>query len=298
MKSKRHSKEAAIFTADNTMSQLKAISRPQTSPLALIESLRRNRTLIFQATKREVIGRYKGSVLGIAWSFFYPLLMLGVYAFVFGLVFKAKWRPEVAQPSLGEFAVVMFLGLILHGVFAECVNRAPSLIVGNVNYVKRVVFPLECLAVSLVGSAIFHACISMVVLLITAFLVFGALPPTAPLIVLPIGAVVLLSLGVCWIVSSFGVYVRDMGQTISIITSVMLFMSPVFYPITALPLEYRWVVELNPLTEPINQARDLFLWGRVPPVTSFVKTLAFGAATCVFGYWWFQRTRTGFADVL
>jgi lipopolysaccharide transport system permease protein len=268
-----------------------------TSLVALGKSLWRNRHLIFQMTKREVVSRYKGSVMGMTWSCFNPVFMLCVYSFVFCVVFKARWGVEVEE-SKTQFAVVLFVGMIVHGLFAEVLNRAPSLILFNVNYVKKVVFPLDTLPVIAMGAALFHTFISLGVLLAAFALFNGYLQWTAiftPLVLLPF---VILTLGLAWMLASLGVFLRDVGQTIGIITTVMMFLSPVFYPVTALPEEFRPWLMANPLTFIIEQAREVLIWGRLPDWAGLgVYTLAATVVAWV-GYAWFQKTRKGFADVL
>jgi lipopolysaccharide transport system permease protein len=268
-----------------------------TSIVALVNSLWRNRQLIVQMTKREVIGRYKGSVMGLAWSFFNPLFMLTVYTFVFSVVFKSRWGGDGFDGKT-QFAVVLFVGMIVHGLFAEVLNRAPRLILSNVNYVKKVVFPLETLPIIAMGAALFHSIISLGVLL-AAFVIFnGYLHWTAifiPLVFLPL---VLLTLGLAWILASLGVFLRDVGQTIGIITTVMMFLSPVFFPVTALPEKFRPWIMANPLTFIIEQSREVFIWGHLP---NWIGLGIYTVAATVIawaGYAWFQKTRKGFADVL
>ena len=268
-----------------------------TSLVALIESLWRNRHLIVQMTRREVVGRYKGSVLGLAWSFLTPILMLAVYTFVFSVVFKARWGTD-GDESKTQFALVLFVGMIVHGLFAEVLNRAPGLILSNVNYVKKVVFPLDVLPVIAMGAALFHASISLAVLLIAFALFNGYLHWTIifiPVVLLPL---VILTLGVAWIFASLGVFLRDVGQTVGIITTMMLFLAPIFYPITALPEEIRPWIMANPLTFIIEEARGVVILGRMPEWTGLgIYTLA-ATAVAWAGFAWFQKTRKGFADVL
>lgn len=268
-----------------------------TSLVALAKSLWRNRQLIVQMTRREVVGRYKGSIMGLAWSFFNPVFMLMVYTFVFAVIFKSRWGVG-GEESKTQFAVLLFVGMIVHGLFAEVLNRAPTLILANVNYVKKVVFPLDTLPVIAMGAALFHGFISLGVLLAAFVLFNGYLQWTAifiPLVLLPL---VILTLGLAWMLASLGVFLRDVGQTIGIITTVMMFLSPVFYPVTALPEGFRPWLMANPLTFIIQQAREVLVWGRQPDWTGLgIYTLA---ATVVAwaGYAWFQKTRKGFADVL
>ena len=269
----------------------------RTSLGALGKSLWRNRQLIAQMTKREVIGRYKGSVMGLAWSFFNPVFMLVVYTFVFSVIFKSRWGVG-GEESKTQFAVVLFIGLIVHGLFAEVLNRAPGLILSNVNYVKKVVFPLEILPVIAMGTTLFHSLISLGVLLTTVALFNGYLHWTAiftPLVLLPL---VIFTLGLAWMLASLGVFLRDVGQTIGIFTMVMLFLSPVFYPVTALPEEFRPWLMANPLTFIIEQAREVLIWGRLPNWAGLGVYTLVAIAIAWAGYAWFQKTRKGFADVL
>jgi lipopolysaccharide transport system permease protein len=271
---------------------------PQTiSLIALARSLWHNRQLIAQMTRRDVIGRYKGSIMGLAWSFFTPLLMLAVYTFIFSVVFKARWADGGEESNTG-FAVVMFAGMIVHGLFAEVLNRAPNLILSNVNYVKKVVFPLEILPVIAMGASLFHTSISLGVLLGACALYKGFVHWTAifvPFVFLPLA---ILSLGLAWMLASLGVFLRDVGQTIGLITTVMLFLSPVFYPLTAVPEAFRPVIMANPLTFIMGQARAVLVWGRLPDWEGLAIYTLVATAVAWAGYAWFQKTRKGFADVL
>jgi lipopolysaccharide transport system permease protein len=273
------------------------MQRFSTTPMEMIASVWRNRWLTIQMVKREVLGRYRGSTLGLAWSFFYPVVMLGVYTFVFSVVFKARWGIG-GEESKANFAIILFVGMIVHGLFAECVNRAPGLILSNVNYVKKVIFPLEILPWVAMGSALFHAVISLAVLLIAQFVLNFSLPWTAiffPLVILPL---VIATMGFAWVLSATGVYVRDISQMTGIITTVLLFVSPVFYPVSALPIEYRGWLLLNPLTFVIEEARNVLIWGRVIDWPRWGISVLAGFTIAWVGFWWFQKVRKGFADVL
>jgi lipopolysaccharide transport system permease protein len=268
------------------------------SILALGKSLIRNRQLILQMIKREVIGRYKGSAMGLAWSFFNPLFMLAVYTFVFSEVFQARWGTIGDANSKTQFALVLFVGMIVLGLFSEVLNRAPGLILSNVNYVKKVIFPLEILPVVAMGAALFHSFISLSVLL-TAFAIFnGYLHWTAvyiPLVLLPL---VILTLGLAWILASLGVFIRDVGQTIGLLTTVLMFISPVLYPISAVPESFRIYIMANPLTFIIEQAREVLIWGHPPDWAGLGIYTVVATTVAWLGYAWFQKTRKGFADVL
>ena len=266
------------------------------SPMGAVRSLWTNRQLIARMGQREIIGRYKGSAMGLAWSFITPLFMLAIYTFVFSVVFQARWG--TSEESKTQFAVVLFAGLIVHTLFSDVINRAPQLVLGNVNYVKKVVFPLEILPVVQLLSATFHALVSVAVLIAAQLVFQGSLPITAlllPVVLLPF---LLLTLGLAWCLASLGVFVRDVGQTINLVTSVMLFMSPVFFPVQSLPPALQPWMHLNPLTFVIEQVREVVVWGRLPDWQGLAVYSLASIATAWLGFAWFQKTRKGFADVL
>ena len=264
---------------------------------AFINSFRQNRQLIMQMTRREVIGRYKGSAFGVAWSFLNPLLMLAVYTFVFSVVLKTRWAGDATE-SKTQFALILFVGMIVHGLFAEAINRAPSLIVGNANYVKKVVFPLDSLPITSSFAALFHACASLCVFIVAFVAVNGYLHWTAcfiPLIWLPL---VVLAIGLSWLLSSLAVFVRDVNQITGILTTALLFLSPVFYPMSALPKQFSALIIANPLTFIIEQSRDVLVWGRMPDWNGLSIYMVVATTIAWLSFIWFQKTRKGFADVL
>ena len=270
---------------------------PPTSLAALAQSLAAHRDLIVQLTRRDVIGRYRGSVLGLGWSFFNPLLMLIIYTFVFSVVFKARWGVETEEGKV-VFAIVLFVGLIVHSLFTEVANRAPALILGNPNFVKKVVFPLEVLPVVSMGAALFHSLISILVLLVAIVLYEGSLHWTIVLFPLVIAPLVIMTLGFSWMLASLGVYLRDLTQIVSLLTMVMMFLSPVFYPLSALPEKYQPIMFLNPLTFIIEESRAVLVFGELPNWWGLLTYSALGLLVMWLGFWWFQKTREGFADVM
>lgn len=272
-------------------------ARQPTSIWELYASMRRNRQLVSQLTRREVIERYRGSIMGLAWSFLNPILMLAAYTFVFSVIFKARWGIG-GEETKTYFALVLFVGLIVHGLMAEVLIRAPSLILMNVNYVKKVVFPLEILPVITMGASLFHGLVSICVLLAALFLVNGYLHWTViltPLILFPL---IIMTLGFAWLLASLGTFLRDVGQMMGIVITLMLFLAPVFYPITTLPEKYQPFLYINPLTFIIEQARQVLIFGQLPDWGGLVIYTAISFIVAWAGYWWFQKTRKGFADVL
>ncbi len=266
------------------------------SPKALIQSLLDNRLLIKGLIKREIIGRYRGSFMGLLWSFFNPLLMLAVYTFVFSVVFKARWVGGVDSKT--EFAMILFAGLTAFNLFAEGVNRGPSLILGNANYVKKVIFPLEILPVVVLGSAFFHFLISFAAWLIFYILLIGMPPITIfelPLILVPL---ILMSLGLSWFLASLGVFLRDIGQIIGVLTMVLMYVSPIFYPVAAIPEQYQFLMYMNPLTTSIEEVRGAMIFGTPLDWLGWGQQMLIGLVVAWLGFAWFQKSRKGFADVV
>jgi lipopolysaccharide transport system permease protein len=263
----------------------------------IFRSFVRNRYLIWQLSKREIVGRYRGTSLGLAWSLINPLLMLVVYTFVFAIVFQARWG-ATGSDSKSEFAIVLFAGLIINNLFAECINRAPLLLVQNINYVKKVVFPLEVLPLVSACAALFHAAVSLAVLLLALLVFRHSIPWTAVLFPLLIAPLMVATVGICWVLTSIGVYVRDIVHVTTLLTTVLLFMSPVFYPISALPADLQSWLYLNPLSFFLEAGRGLLIFGRLPNFALLGAYTVLSLAIAWFGFWWFQRTRRSFADVL
>lgn len=269
-----------------------------TSLRFLLFSLIQHGQLIYQLTKRDVIGRYKGSIMGILWSVILPIMMLSIYTFVFSSVFKARWPGQGEDESKMQFAIILFAGLIVYNLFAEVISKAPGLIISNVNYVKKVVFPLEILSVSVMLSALFNFCINVAVLLV-AFLFFnGYLHWTVfwiPVIFLPL---IVFTLGISWFVASLSVFMRDIQQVIGVLLTVTMFLSPIFYPVSAIPERLKFFLLFNPLAFIIEQSRQVIVWGRMPDLLGLTCYMLLAMLTMKLGFFWFQKTRKGFADVL
>lgn len=266
------------------------------NPTGIIANLWNHRELIKQFAKRDVVGRYKGSYLGIIWTFLTPLFMLLIYTFVFSMVFKARWG--VGSDSKIEFAMVLFCGLTIFQLFSECVNRAPGLVLNNVNYVKKVVFPLEILPVAALGSALVQAAISFFILVFGLVILMGVFNWTlvfVPLVLLPL---ILLTLGFSWFLASLGIYLRDIGQVVGVITQALMFLSPIFYPVSAIPEEFRPIFYINPISYVVEDMRRVMVWGQMPDWNWLLIGTLTGFAVAISGHAWFQKTRKGFADVL
>jgi lipopolysaccharide transport system permease protein len=262
-------------------------------PLALWK----HRELWWRLTEREVLGRYRGSALGIGWSFITPLAMLAVYTFVFSQVFKARWGGLEQAGPLG-FAVNLFAGLIVFNLFSECVSRAPGLVLANPNYVKKVIFPLEVLGSVAVGSAGFHALTSLIILIVFELIAFQQLPITLlwlPFVWLPL---LMGSLACTWILSAAGVFLRDIGQLIGVALNMLMFLSPIFFPVSALPAQWQPILALNPLAQVIEQTRRVAVQGLYPDPGYVLAGTLITVMACELSFRAFQKSKGAFADVI
>lgn len=275
-----------------------AYQRPPRGPASLFFSFWSERKLVAQLVRRDVLGRYRGSMVGLAWSFLYPVLMLLVYTFVFTVVFEARWPGVLAGESKVRFALLLFIGVLCHGFLAEVLLKAPATVVGNANYVKRVVFPLEALGFTLVGSAAFHTLVGLLILVVAKVVVEGSLPWTAlwlPVVLAPLACV---ALGTAWLLAALGVFVRDIGQISGVLATLLMFLAPVFYPVSALPEAMQGWMNANPITVPIEQARLVLFAGQPPEPGPLLVYWGCAVLVMLGGYAVFQSLRRGFADVL
>lgn len=267
------------------------------SPIALIKSLWTHRALIAALTRREVEGRYRGSVFGLFWSFLNPILALTVFTFVFGEIFQARWAGATTTGGV-DFAAALFSGLLIYNFFSECLGKAPTLVLLNANYVKKVVFPLEVLGIVNVLSALFHLLAAYLILIGLILLSTWTLSWHAALVPLVMLPFVLMVTGLCWGLSALGVYLRDIGQIIAPVLTAMLFLSPVFYPLSSVAPHLQKIYALNPVTTVIEQVRGLLLYHTLPDWRSWLLYAAVALITAILGYAFFQKSRSGFADVI
>jgi lipopolysaccharide transport system permease protein len=269
------------------------------NPLQVFAVGWRHRALIERLTRREISAKYQGAILGSLWSLLTPLMMLAVYTFLFSVVFQSRWGVNSGGGGgRGEFALLFFSGMIIFTIFSEPVMRAPALMLENVSYIKKVVFPLEILPLASLGVALFNGGVSFVVLAVFYLLVFGLPPLTIlllPLVLLPL---CLATLGVTWFLASVGVFLRDVRQLVTAVTTALMFLSPIFYPVTAVPESYRWLLYINPLTITLEASKEVLFWGHVPDPVPWAVDLLAGWLMAWLGYVWFMKTRKAFADVV
>jgi lipopolysaccharide transport system permease protein len=263
---------------------------------AALRNLKTHRHLIWQLTRRELTARYRGSLLGFFWTFLHPVLMLLVYTFVFSVAFKARWPGATASRT--QFALILFSGLAVFTLFTEPLLRSPSLIVSNPNYVKKVVFPLEVLPCVAQATALFNAAVSFALLVAAEALLNATLHWTVLLLPVTLLPVVLFGLGLSWFLASLGTFLRDVGPIVGVLAQILMFVTPIFYPLAALPESLRGLVGLNPLAFVIEQVRGIIFQGRPPDWLLLGAYLVAGALVGWAGLSWFQKTRTAFANVL
>ena len=243
---------------------------------------------------RDVQARYLGSTFGVLWSFASSLLILLAYWFFLGVVLQAKWG---SAPSV-QYPVILFSGLILHQFFAEVIGRAPSLIIANSAYVRKVVFPVQVLPWVTVASATFHLVVNLLILLLGQLMILHQVPLTwlwLPVVILPL---LPMTVGISWVVSSLGVYLRDIAHIVPLVLTVMMFLSPIFYSMDMVPEQFRPWLMINPLTVVMEQARRVAIQGLQPDFILLGAYSLVSVAIMAGGYWWFARTKKGFADVL
>jgi len=267
------------------------------NPIRALKNIRAHKDLLFQLVVREIRGLYRGSYLGMVWSVLTPLFMLAIYTFIFSVVFKAKFGTAPNESRL-EFAMALFCGLIPFNVFTQCISEAPSLIILNTNYVKKVVFPLEVLPMTILGRTLFEGFISFAILIagVTAFI----RPPSLAFLALPLVFLPLIfwSLGISWFFASLGVFIRDLAHAVDILIRVLFFLTPIFYPISKVPPSFRFFLRLNPLTLIVGDFRSIIIFGRFPDWTLWGIGVTTSFLTMMAGYWWFMRAKHAFADVL
>jgi lipopolysaccharide transport system permease protein len=252
--------------------------------------------LVSQLVRREFSTRYRGSMLGVLWAVVNPILTVLIFSFLFEIIFKARWGSEPNSP--GDFAIIALVGMVVHGIFAESLGQAPNVILGRSSYVKRVVFPLEILPIVTVATALLNAAAAMTVVLAAYAILNGGIPLTVLLLPLVLVPFIFLVGGVVLFVSAVGVYLRDLSQIVNFLTMATLFLAPVFYPVSAVPENYRFLLYLNPLTFTIEQAREVALFGHLPDWSGLTIYSVIAFAFAWAGFWWFQRARKGFADVI
>lgn len=264
-----------------------------------MSSLTAHFPLVIKLAVRELDQRFRGSMLGWFWALIAPLAMLAVFSLVFGVIFEARWqRPGTNVEAEFGFPLLLFSGLIMFNFFADQFNRAPGLVLENVSYVKKVVFPIEIMPIVSMLTALATAAISFVAFFVI-YIFFHGLPRVTvlllPLALLPLA---MIAMGISYLLASLGVFLRDLKHITPPLSTAMLFMSSVFYDPASLPEPYSWIIQLNPITPAVDYMRDFIFWGRMPNVLDYTAYLIFAAIVLLLGFEWFRRTQKAFADVV
>ena len=272
-------------------------SRPEfPGPFEFVASAWRHRQLIRRLTRRQIESRYKGSVLGVMWALIVPLMMLAVFTFVFSVVFGIRWGVDVE--GRGQFALVLFAGLIVFNLFSHCVTQAPTMLLQHTNLIKKVVFPLEILPWTVLAEGMFNVVMSYIVFFAVYLPVLGVPPATSiflPVVLIPLS---LFLLGVIWFLASIGVYVRDLNQGVGVVATMFMFLSPIFYPLSAVPPNFRIILYMSPLTLVIRDVRNVLFWSEMPHWIFWCASLVVAWLVAWFGFAWFMKTKKGFSDVV
>ena len=251
--------------------------------------------LIFSFAKRDLLGRYKGSALGIAWAVLTPVVMIAIFTFIFAGIFGARFG---LNDSHWDYALYLFCGLLPWSMFQETVQQSSNTIVANANLVKRVVFPLETLPAAQAFAALGNQLFATIALLIATIAIRQDLQLTAlwlPVLLIP---QLLFALGAAWLIASLGVFLRDIAQGITLLLMAWMYLTPIIYPESIVPERFRWFIGINPFTALIRSYRRIFLDGLAPDWRGLLYFALIALVVFVFGYWWFARTRKNFADVI
>lgn len=251
--------------------------------------------LIVELLKREFSGRYRGSFGGLAWSFAQPVFLLAVYTLAFGVILKTRWG---LSGGTADYALLLFAGLIVFNACAECLARAPALVTGSPNFVKKVVFPLGILAWVMALTTVAHALVAVAVWFVGYFVFKGVPPWTALFFPLVLACLFPLLLGICWLLSAVGVFARDVGQLTVMLSHTLLFLTPIFYSLDAAPEALRGFLLANPLTFIVEQLRQVLYFGQPPSARGLSVYLMCATAFAWFSWRVFQRLRPRFADLV
>jgi lipopolysaccharide transport system permease protein len=266
--------------------------------VGFLPTLLNQRNLLLQLTKREISQRYRGTFLGIFWALLTPLMQLALYTLVFGVILKARWTSGQAEGGLSAFALTLFCGLSVFSMFSESVNASPTLILTHANYVKKVVFPLELLSVTKIITAMFHGLSSLATCVLLQWYMSGEFPfliVYTPVLLIPL---FIWILGICWLLSAVGVYLRDLQQLMPPVMTALFFLSPIIYNVDVVPEWLLPIYRLNPLCYFVENFRRIVLWHQHPDFRGFLLWMAAGILFSHVAYALFQRLRKGFSDVV
>lgn len=255
----------------------------------------RHRALIRRLVWRKIQAQYRGSVFGLLWTLLQPLLLLAVYTFVFSIVFRARWG-EVGSNT--EFALFVFSGMILYAVFSRCANESPSLLASHQTYIKQLVFPSEVLPWVSAIAALFDFVVGLGLLIVFRLGLGEPVPATSLLLPLMILPTLLLTLAFVWLIAPLGVFLKDVSQVVGLFTTSLLFLSPIFYPLSRIPEWLQPYFRLNPFVGILEMARGSLFQGRLPDWEALATLTGLTWLGAWLGYAWFMRSKSSLADAL
>lgn len=246
---------------------------------------------------RNINQRYRGSVLGMAWSFAQPLMMLAVYTFVFSTILKSRWEiPDIADKPF-SFPIILFCGLAVYQMFADGINASGTVIMANAQLVKKVIFPLPLLPLVSVATGFVFGLAWFIPLFIAACWFLDSLSWTMLLLPIPIVSLFFITAGASFAIAAFGVYLRDIPQVVTVITQILFFMTPIIYPVSMVPEKLRWLLDINPLTGILDITRQIFLYRQEPDYIACLVLFTISWAVFQLGFACFSKLQKGFADV-
>lgn len=254
-----------------------------------------HRSLIWRFVVRDLQARYRGSIGGGVWSVVQPLILLVLFNFVFAEILKVRLGPEV---GIASFPLFLFCGILPWQALQESLVRSASTLLEHSSLIKRTLFPVEVLPVTLAASGIVTQMIGTAILVAALLLTGHGLGVAALALPILVALQFVLMVGLGWILASLNVFVRDIGQVLGLILTLWVFLTPIFYPPSLYPERFAFLVALNPLALLVEGYRDILLRGVIPPVATFLTLGFLGAATYMAGHWVFARLRPGFPDVV
>lgn len=253
--------------------------------------------LYWQWLRRELAGRYRGSLLGLAWPVLQPLTQILVFTLIFYQFMQMRWPATGSDSNAMDYGLNVFAGLAVFNFFSEILGRSPLAVLGQPNLVTKVRFPLRILPLVTVGAAVVHLVVGSI-LIVLSMLLFRSSSPVALLLPLYCLPVLAYGIALAWLLSSLGVYLRDIGQIVPSLTSLLMFLTPIFYPATVIPESLSWMATLNPISWSVEVFRSLLIVGEIPPLDLLLVHAGLSLVLVLFAYKVFQSLSKGFADVL
>ena len=258
-----------------------------------LKTIARHRSLTVSMVRREILGRYRGSMGGALWTVIHPLLLMVAYYFVFSVVLRVRFAP-----GRGGFVFYFLCGMLPWLAFSEAVGRAPGVVIEYRGFVKRVLFPLEILPVNLTAMGLATELFALAIYLVALITLGPGLHLSAlylPLVLVP---QLLLTVGICWFLASLGVFLRDTGQIIGFVLTIWFFVTPICYPAESLPQQWLWLFRKNPVYVMVAAYRAILLAGTAPEWVPLAKLWMAALAAFWAGHAWFFKAKKSFADLV